>query len=190
MRDFKAAGVRAGVSEAAARRAYNRGWPGIDAIAGQLAKERALHAQSAEVLKAERMVGTLKTNAMSLQGEMRRLYPAVRALTDNLLGSLDHLGVLQPESAVKALQRITKVHKDVAAITAKSVELDRLLAGEATSIVGHKAITADEPLDLEAAQAELDGFARALRRAQSATGPAATADAADTKDTDVDISTN
>jgi hypothetical protein len=187
-RDFKAAGVRAGVSEPAARRAYERGWPGIESIAKQLAREQEHARQSAEVLKAERMVGTLKTSAQLLQAELRRLQPAVKALTDGLLTSLEDLGAMLPNDQIKALQRVAKLHKDVAAITAKAVELDRLLAGEATSISIVKHVEG-EPVAAEELQAEIDAATRALRRmqpaAKSAAEPLATKDT-----TDVDTSVN
>jgi len=187
-RDFKAAGVRAGVTEAAARRAYTRGWPGIESIQAQLDAERARQQQSAEYLKAERMNEVFKTNAAILQGEMRRLFPAFKALTDNLLDSLQDIALMPTDRAVKTMLRVVKVYRDAAAVHAKSIEIDRLLAGEATSIVGHKQIE-PEAVDLEKAQAVSEQLARALRRAgatQSAAEPVPA-----TKDTpDVDTSVN
>ncbi len=187
-RDFKTAGSLAGVTEAAARRAYSRGWPGIEAIETQLARERHIAAQSAEVLKVERVVTSMKANVVTLQNEVRRLQPVIRALTDNLIGAEADLSVLHPEAAVKTLQRLAKVHKDVAAISAKTVELDRLIAGEATSIVGHKAIES-EPVDIEKAQALNERMNRALRRAQAAQPVEQAAEAKDVADV-VDTSVN
>lgn len=167
-RDFKAAAVRAGTTEAAARRAYGRGWFGVEPIQAQLDGERARQQQSAEVLKAERLVDVLKTSAALLQAELRRVHPAVKALTDGLLTSLEDLGAMQPNEQIKALQRIAKFHKDVAAITSKSVELDRLLAGEATSIVGHKAVEPDAPVDLDRAKQTHQALGRAIARQEKA----------------------
>jgi hypothetical protein len=165
-RDFKGAGSEAGVTEPAARRAWFRGWLGIEPIERQLVRERAIAAQNAEVLKAERVVISLKTNAVLLQNEMRRLAPVVKALVGNLLGRLDDLGTLGAETAVRTLQRIAKVHRDVSSISVAAIELDRLVSGEATSIVGVKSMD-DGPADLVAVKAEIEAANRAVRRAEA-----------------------
>jgi len=167
-RDFKVAAYATGLTQATAMRAWSRGWPGVAAVEEQLAKERAIAKQSGELLRAEAMVATMKTSAVILQNEMQRLRPAVRALTDNLVASVEDLGGLSPESALKALQRIAKVNKDVAAITGKAIELDRLIAGEATSIVGHRAVEPDAPVNIEVAKATHAALGRAIARNEKA----------------------
>lgn len=168
-RDFKLAALGAGVSAAAARHAWSRGWPGVsDSIEAQFARESALAAQQAELLKASSMVTSMKANAVILQIEMRRLVPAVKALTTSLVAHVADLESLPPDEALKALQRITKAHKDVAAITAKAVELDRLVAGEATTIVGHRSVEPDPPVDIEQAEAIHAALGRSIARHKKA----------------------
>lgn len=167
-RDFKFARLIAGVSEEAATRAWSRGWPGVEAIESQLARERAVAAQQAEVLKARSIVTTMKANAVVLQNEMRRVLPAVKALTSNLAANLADLEALKPDAAAKLLQRVAKVQKDVTSITAKSVELDRLIAGEATSIVGHRSIEPEAPVDIEQAEAVHAALGRSIARHKKA----------------------
>src|SRR5258707_537946 len=76
-RDFRDVGRATGVTEATARRAYTRGWFGVPAIEVALAEERALAAQSVDVLKVEAV-------AAGLQSELARLGPVVAALVDGL----------------------------------------------------------------------------------------------------------
>lgn len=184
-RDFKAAGARAGVTEAAARRAYTRGWRGLDPIEAQLAKERAHQQQSVEVLKAESIVRALEANAAHLQAEMLQLRPFVRRLRETLIVRLDELTDLDPASALAHLAKLAKVHKDVANVSHSAVELRRLIDGEATSIIGHKPMAA-EPVDLDAAQAVVDQLARAVRRAQGH-GPQQTGATEGTTDGDISV---
>ncbi len=160
-KDFRDAAIVVGVGESAARKAYTRGWAGIESIESQLARERAVQAQQADVLKVERLVTAMKTNAVLLQNELRKLHPAVQALAENLASHRDTIADLPPDAAAKLLQRLAKVHKDVAAVSAGAIELDRLVAGEATSIVQH---VAAEPPDLETMEKEVAATMRAIER--------------------------
>jgi len=184
-RDFKAAGVRAGVTEAAARRAYTRGWPGIESIQAQLDAERARQQQSAEYLKVENIHGTMKVVAVSLLSELRRGFAVVKALNDTLLDSLDDIALMPTDRAVKTQQRIFKTYKDGIAIAEKVIEQDRLLAGEATSIVGVKQLEPEQAIDLDKLKRAVEREER--RRAQAAPQPA---DVQAKETPDVDTSVN
>jgi hypothetical protein len=147
-----------------AKRAWSKGWVGQLPLEVEMARAAALQAQSIELLRAENVVKALKTNAISLQNELARLRPAVRALGDGVLRDLDGLKQLPTEAAVKLLQRLSKINRDVSAVTYDAVELERLVAGEATSIVAH---VAAPDVDLAEAEREFEALGRALRRAKA-----------------------
>jgi hypothetical protein len=178
-KDYKAAAVLAGVTQAVAMRAWERGWPGvIEPIEVQLARERAVAKQSADLLRVENIVNGVKTSAVLLLSELRRLHPVVHALVDNLANSHDEIEAMDAEDAVKVMQRLSKVHKDIAAVGAKAVELDRLLENQPTRIVGVRAVEPDAPVDLERARATNEALARAIARAEASALTAASAPAA------------
>jgi hypothetical protein len=120
--------------------------------------------QQVDVLKVERLVTVMKASAIVLTNELVRLRPAVHALTDGLLNSVEDLRAMPPDAAMKLLRSFAKVHRDVSAVACDAVELERLVAGEATSIVKH---VDSGPVDLVAVRAELEAAERALRRAET-----------------------
>jgi len=167
-RDFRTAAALAGVTESEARTSWSRGWVGVESIKVQLADERAIQTQSAALLKVEHIVAGASHNAMSLQAELIQLRPVVHALVTNLVASIGELADLDSAAAVAHLARIARVHKDVAAVSQRAVELRRLVDGEATSIIGVKKIEPEAPVDIEQARATADQLARAVQRAENA----------------------
>jgi len=167
-RDYKAASVRAGVTQAQAMRAWGRGWPGVvEPIEMQLARERALAKQSTDLLRVENIVSGVKTSAVLLLSELRHLHTAVDVLVRNIAGSENELEALPASEAVKVLQRVAKVSKDVVTVGATAVELDRLLENQPGRIVGVRSVNPDEDVDLEQAKQTHKALARAIARAEA-----------------------
>jgi hypothetical protein len=168
-RDFRDAGRVADVTEATARRAWARGWPGIPPVEVSLAEERAIAAQLPAVLRVETLVAEATAGAAGLHAELRRLQPAVAALVDVLVtrADLGDTASMAPAIATSELARLARVHRDVLAVVRDAVELRRLVDGEATSIIGIKPMPL-EVVDLDQARAEVDAVDRALRRHEQA----------------------
>lgn len=169
-RDFRDAARGAGVTEATAHRAWSRGWPGVPAFEVALAEERTLAAQLPSVLRVESVVAEVTAGAADLHAELRRLQPAVAAIVDTLVGrvELGEFAAKEPDAAMGQLARLARVHRDVLAVVRDAVELRRLVDGEATAIIGHKAMAPSEPIDLDKARAEVEATMRAIRRAEGA----------------------
>lgn len=166
--DFKRAARVASTSEATARRAWSRGWPNVPAIEAQLADERAIAATSPEVMRAELVAERALRGAAELHAHVSKLREVAGALVERLVGAaeLGDLAQLSPAACLAHLRSITKVERDVGAIIAGAVEVQRLTAGEATSIIAHVASEPDV-LDLDAARAEAEATLRAVKRAES-----------------------
>jgi hypothetical protein len=173
--DHKAAGIIAGCTKAMAMRAWSRGWPGIEPINVQLAKERALQQQSLEVLRVENIVLVMKTNALSLQNALHKLRPAFHVIAESVARDLDELAALPIDVRLKMMQRIGKFARDVSAVNAQGVELERLVNNESTVTIGVKHME-QEPVDFETARATHERLGRALRRVEAGELPEADAE--------------
>jgi hypothetical protein len=165
--DHKAASIIAGVTPAMATRAYTRGWPGIESIEAQLARERALAQQDPAVARAEQLAKASLVAAGGLYKSVLRLSTIAESLTNRLdalvvAGDLSQLGA---DAALAHLKTIARITRDTTAITAKAVETHQLVAGQPTSIVAHVDMS-DVPVDLETAKAELEAARRAVRFAE------------------------
>jgi hypothetical protein len=167
--DHKAAAIVASVSPAIAARAWSRGWPGIEPIEHDLARERALAQQDPAVLQSERLARAALAAAAGLYKSVLRLSAVAESLTNRLdalvvSGELSQLG---SGDALAHLKAIARVMRDATMITATAVETHKLVAGEATSIVAHIDHAPTQPLDLDVAKAEVEATMRAIRREQA-----------------------
>jgi hypothetical protein len=138
-RDFRTAAAMAGVTESEARRAWSRGFVGVEPIEQQLARERAIASQSVDVLRVEQVVRAAAANAQALQGEMLRLRPVVNALVESLAARADDgrdgLGPCQgaAERGVRS-PRLLDVHRRVGLAPTDVDDPSRLPVDEAAQL--------------------------------------------------------
>ena len=121
------------------------------------------------MLQAERLARASLSVATGLYRSVLRLAGVAETLTNRLdalvvSGELSQLG---SDAALSHLKAIARVTRDATMITAKSVEVHKLVAGEATSIVQHLPAPEAAPVDLDAAKAEVEATMRAIRREQA-----------------------
>lgn len=167
-KDFREAAHVAGVSESAARTAWSRGFVGVEPIEAQLARERGLQAQSAELVRVESVVRAAVANAATLQAEMLQLRPVVQKLRENLLLDVNTAALqVGPEKTIALLDKLARTHGRVAAVSQRAVELHRLVNGEATSIVGVKRLEPDAPMDADATERLIEIARRDAQRAKA-----------------------
>jgi hypothetical protein len=149
-------------------RAWSRGWPGIEPIEQQLAREKALAQQDPAVLQAERLARASLVVAGGLYKSAVRLSAIAESLTSRLEALLvaGDLGQLDAHAALTHMKTIARVMRDSVMVNAKAVESHQLVAGLPTSIVANVPAT-EMPVDFEAARATHERLGRALRRVES-----------------------
>ncbi len=163
--DFAHAAANARVTVGQARRAWLHGWPSasITPLERELGDAAAAKRElGAAVTTAEMVADACVRRAHELGEHVDELLPVAKRLVAALKDAPD-LEHTAPAFALSSLSRIAHVLERQNRLAADAVELQRLTSDQATSIVGHVDVSPDEqPLDVEAARAELAAAQRAL----------------------------
>lgn len=160
--DYRAASKAAKCSEAAARRAWQRGFPGVAALEVEINEQLALAKVITPRITAAVDVADETVARAAVLGELAgRLEPIARKLV-YVLEAAD-VSKFNPIAALGTLRAIVGIVDRVGSLTADAIELRRLVGGEAGRIV--QVQTTTEPIDLAVAKAELAATLRAVERA-------------------------
>ena len=189
--NFAAAARSAGLNARTAKRGWERGWPGRRAVRDVLAEEQlaARAALRREQLRAEReAAGELAAeDAAAMRAAELRISRAAQGLAlaavapvvrlQRVAGALAEklekmdTSTLKPLEVVGVLRQVTSTGRELVELMHKSLEVERLRAGDPSVIVGLKPMQPDAPVSLDEMAAEVEAAQRALDRAKAKTLP-------------------